>query len=144
MSAAGILLGLNHNWRNRSDQHGFRHPLRSVTADVTREFAAAGLVAHVNRVLEIKRCRQFREVIGVCIQIVSIPRLTRSTVSAAIMRDAAITALRQKEHLVFEGVGTQRPAVAEDHRLPLAPVFVVNLRSVFCRNRTHTNLLELC
>jgi hypothetical protein len=56
----------------------------------------------------------------------------------AMMRDAAVSARSQKEHLIFEGVRGERPAVAEDHRLPGAPVLVVNLRSVFSSDRVHT------
>ena len=58
--------------------------------------------------------------------------------ASSIMGDTAITALRQKEHLILECIRAQRPAVAEDNRLSLAPVVVIDLRSIFCRDRTHT------
>src|SRR5262245_64042830 len=55
----------------------------------------------------------------------------------AIMRDAAITARSEKEHLVLERICGERPAVAEDYRLPPTPVVVVNLRAVLSSDRTH-------
>src|SRR2546427_3826327 len=47
------------------------------------------------------------------------------------MGDAAKTAGSQKKHLVFKGVRTQWPAVAEDDGLARPPIFEINLRSVF-------------
>src|SRR5690242_6328758 len=64
--------------------------------------------------------------------------------ASSIMGDTAITALRQKEHLVLEGVGAQRPAVTEDNRLSLAPVLVIDLRSIFGRDRTHFSSSSKC
>ncbi len=49
---------------------------------------------------------------------------------AAVVGDAAVAALGEEEHLVFERVGRQRPAVAEHDRLPAAPVLVVDLGAV--------------
>ena len=50
--------------------------------------------------------------------------------SAAVVRDTAIAALGQKEHLVFEGIRRERPAVAEDDCLTLAPVLVIEIDCV--------------
>src|SRR5439155_427731 len=47
--------------------------------------------------------------------------------AAAVMSDAAISAGRQKEHLVLEGVRAQRPPMAEDHGLSATPVLVVEI-----------------
>ena len=47
--------------------------------------------------------------------------------SAAIVRDTTVSALGQKEHLVFEGIRGERPAVAEDDGLPRAPVLVIEI-----------------
>ena len=51
--------------------------------------------------------------------------------TAAIVRDAAIAVRRQKEHLVFDGIRAERPAVTENDWLPLAPVIVIDLRPSF-------------
>jgi hypothetical protein len=55
--------------------------------------------------------------------------------TAAIVCDAPIPVLPEKHHLVFPRIGRQRPPVAEDHRLPGAPVLEVDLRPVFHRDR---------
>jgi hypothetical protein len=57
--------------------------------------------------------------------------------TSAVMRNAAVTAPDEKKHLVLERVRAQRPAVAENDRLPGAPVIVVNLRSVLQFDRAH-------
>src|SRR6267143_2479975 len=49
---------------------------------------------------------------------------------------------RQKEHLVFERVCGERPAVTEDDGLPRAPVFVVDLRPVVGGDRGADALFE--
>jgi len=43
------------------------------------------------------------------------PRLARTAVTAPVVGDTAIAARCEVEHLVFEGVRRERPAVAEDH-----------------------------
>ena len=108
-----------------------------MAADIAGDFAAAGGVADVDRILEVELLDQLREIVGVGVHVVAVPRLARTAVAAAVMGDAAISVRRQEEHLVFEGIRGKRPTVAEDHRLPGAPVLVVNLRAVFGRERTH-------
>ncbi len=81
----------------------------------------------MDRVFQIERFDELRQIIGVGVHVVAVPRLARSPVAAAVMSDAAITAGCQIKHLVLKGIRTQRPAVTENHRLPAAPVFVVNL-----------------
>src|SRR5260221_3240333 len=88
-------------------------------------------------ILEIELLDELREVVGVCVHVVAGPRLARTSMATTVMRDAAISTRCEKEHLVFERIRRERPTVAEDHRLPGAPVFVVNLRAVFGCERTH-------
>ena len=57
-----------------------------------------------------------------------------------IMGDATVPARGQKEHLVLEGIGAERPAVTEDDRLPVAPILVVDLRAVFGNYRRQVTL----
>jgi hypothetical protein len=47
--------------------------------------------------------------------------------AAPIMGDASVPTGSEKEHLVFPGIRAQRPAMAEDHRLSAAPIFVIDL-----------------
>ena len=55
----------------------------------------------------------------------------------SVMGDAAVATRGKKEHLVLEGIRTQRPAMAEDDGLTRAPVIVMDLCSVFSRDRAH-------
>ena len=57
--------------------------------------------------------------------------------AAPVVGDDAIAVLEEEQHLRVPIIGRQRPAVAEDDGLPLAPVFVVDLRAVLRCNRTH-------
>ena len=135
--SAGIGRGLEHQRRHRADEHSHGDAFRSVTADVAGHFAAAGGVADVDRALQIELFRERRQVVRVRIHLVSIPGLARPAMAAPVMGDAAIPPAGQKQHLVFPGIRTQRPSVAEDHRLSRAPVLVINLSSIFRGNRRH-------
>ena len=126
---------LQHQRRHGADQHCLRHALGAVAADIAGDLAAAGRVADVDGVLEVELLDQFREIVGVGVHVVAVPRLARAAMAAAIMGDAAIAARREEEHLVLEGVGAERPAMAEDDRLSRAPVLVVNLRPVLGGDR---------
>ena len=87
-----------------ADQHRLGHALGAVAADVAGDFAAAGGVADVDRVLQVERFDERREVVGVGVHVVAVPGLARAAVAAAVVGDAAVAAGGQKEHLVFEGV----------------------------------------
>src|SRR5437899_8196782 len=135
--AAGIGGRLQHQGRHRADQHGLSHALRAVAADIAGNFAAACGVADMDRVLQVERFNERREVVGVDVHLVAIPGLAGPSMAAAVMRDAAISAVGQKQHLVFPGVRAQGPAMAENYRLSLAPVLIVDLRAVFRPDRRH-------
>ena len=49
----------------------------------------------------------------------------------------AITTRGEKEHLIFERVCGKRPAMAENDRLTLAPVFVLDLCAIFGGESAH-------
>src|SRR6267142_2309915 len=91
----------------------------------------------VNGGLQVEPLDQGRQVIGVGVHVVAVPGLARAAVTAAIVRDAAVAAGGQEEHLVLEGVRAQRPAVAEDDGLSRAPVLVINLRPVLGGDGVH-------
>jgi len=57
------------------------------------------------------------------------------------MGNAAISPGSEKKHLVFKSIRAERPAVAENNGLSLAPVVVVNLRAIFCGNGAYKILL---
>ena len=51
--------------------------------------------------------------------------------SAAIVGNGAVAGVCQEDQLFVPGVGVQWPAVAHNNWLPFAPIFVVDLRSIF-------------
>ena len=57
--------------------------------------------------------------------------------TAPVVRDHAIATLAEEQHLPVPVVRAERPAVAEDDRLSLAPVLVVNRCSIFYCNCAH-------
>ena len=61
--------------------------------------------------------------------------------TTAVVRNTSESVLTQENHLVFPCVRAQRPSVTEDYRLSLAPVFIVDTRSVFCSYARHVDLL---
>ena len=65
------------------------------------------------------------------------PGLARPAMTAAVVRDTAIALRSEEEHLVFEGVRTQRPAMAEDNGLPRTPIVVINSRAIRGGDRAH-------
>jgi hypothetical protein len=67
-----------------------------VAADVAGDFAPARGVADVDRVLQVERFDERREVVGVGVHLVAIPGLARTAVAAAAMGDAAVSAGAQE------------------------------------------------
>jgi hypothetical protein len=61
----------------------------------------------------------------------AVPRLAGAAVSATVVRDAAVTVVSEKHHLIFPRIRTKRPTMTENDGLSGAPIFVINLRSVF-------------
>jgi hypothetical protein len=57
--------------------------------------------------------------------------------AAAIMGDDAVAMRCQKEHLIFECICRERPAVTEDDRLTLTPILVVDFSPVFGGDGAH-------
>lgn len=109
-----------------------------MATDVAGDLAAACRVTDHDSVIQVERLEEFRQIVGIRVHIVAIPRLTRPAVAATIVRDAAVAVGRKKEHLRFPGVCAQRPAVTEDDRLTRAPVLVIDLRFVPSSDRAHS------
>ena len=91
----------------------------------------------MDRVLQIKRLYQRRQIVGVGVHFVAVPGLARPAMASAVMRYAAESAIGQKKHLVFERVRAQGPPMAENDWLTLSPILVVDLSPIFgcdCRH----------
>src|SRR6266487_4192415 len=130
---------LEHERRYRADQHRLGHALGAVAADVTRDLAAARGMADVDRILQVERFDERREIVGVGVEVVAVPGLAGAAMAAAIMGDAAVSAGGEKVHLVFESIRRQRPAVAEDDGRSLAPIVVIDLRAILGLERRHSD-----
>ncbi len=105
--------------------------------DVTGNFSAAGGVANVDCVLQIKLFGEGREIVGIGVHVVAVPGLGGAAVPSPVMRDDAKTLLAEEQHLSVPVVRGKRPAVTEYDGLSGAPVFVVDLRSVFHSDCRH-------
>ena len=88
----------------------------------------------MNCIPQIKRLDKCREIIGIGIHVIATPGLARSAVTSTVVSDTPVPFRGEKKHLVFKGIGRQRPSVTENDRLPCAPVFVINLCSVVRSN----------
>src|SRR6266851_4829108 len=123
--AAWIGWRLQHQRRDGADQHGLGYTLRTVPADITSNLPATRGMADMNGILEIELLDELCEVVGVGVHVVAGPRLARTSVAAAVMCDATVSARSQKERLILERIRGERPTMAENYRLPCAPVLVV-------------------
>src|SRR5258708_8502808 len=89
-------------------------------------------------VLQVKFFRESREIVGVGVHVVTVPRLGGTAVPSPVMRDDSIALLAEKQHLSIPVIRGERPAMTEHYGLSRAPVLVENLRAVFCSERRHT------
>src|SRR5262245_15754344 len=108
---------------------------------IVHHFAAAGGVADVYSILQVQMCGQSCEVVGIMIHVVAVGRLGRAAMTAPVMGDHTKTLAEEEEHLGVPIVCRERPSVTKHDGLSLAPVLVVNLRSIFRGDRTHDTLL---
>ena len=104
---------------------------------IAHHFAASGRMADMNGVLQIEMRRHRREIVGVVIEVMAVGHLTGAAVAAAVVRDHAIALLEEKQHLVVPVVGRQRPAVAENDGLTLAPILVIDFDAVLRFDKAH-------
>jgi hypothetical protein len=68
-------------------------------------------MANVDRILEVEMRRDRRKVIGVVIHIVTVRRLTRASVTTAIMCNDAEAMTQEEHHLRVPIIAGQRPTV---------------------------------
>ncbi|MGY4483291.1 hypothetical protein ACVWWR_002482 [Bradyrhizobium sp. LM3.2] len=69
------------------------------------DFAAAGGVADVDRILQVEMRRHRREIVGIVIHVVAVGDLRRTAVAAAVMGDDAVAARDEEQHLRVPIVG---------------------------------------
>jgi len=90
-------------------------------------FAAAGGMADMNGIFQVQMRRNRRQIIGIMIHVMAASGLGGTAMAAPVMSDAAVTMRGQEEHLIFECIRRERPAVAEDYRLPGVPIVMARL-----------------
>src|SRR5271168_1359823 len=105
--------------------------------NITSNFSATGGVAHMDCIFQVELFSQHCKIVGVGVHIVAIPRLLGTAVPSPVGSDNSIAALAEKQHLSVPVVRGERPAMAEYDGLSRAPVFVVNLCTIFRRDRRH-------
>ena len=108
-----------------------------MATDVASDFAATRRMANMDHLLEFELLHKLRQIIRISVHVIAVARLAGATMASSVMCYAAISARGQEEHLILEGVGTERPAVAEHHWLPVTPIIVVNLRAVLGLDGAH-------
>src|ERR1700693_324592 len=108
-----------------------------MTADVAGDFSAAGRVPDKCGLSKVKRFDEGRQIVGVRIHVIAVPRLVRSAMTAAVMRDDTISVLAEENHLCVPCVRIERPTVREHDRPSRTPIFEINLRSVFRSDHVH-------
>src|SRR5690349_18697628 len=91
----------------------------------------------MHRPLEIEMCGQRRQVVSVMIHIMSAAGLGGAPVAAPVVGDHPEALADEEQHLRVPIVGREGPAMAENDRLPCAPILIENLRAVFGGDRTH-------
>src|SRR5882757_10416067 len=94
----------------------------------------------MDSVLQVELFSQGREIVGVGVHLITIPRLCGTTMTSAVERDDAKAVLAEEQHLCVPVVCGERPAMTENHWLSRAPVLVVDLCSVFGGYRRHDTL----
>jgi hypothetical protein len=87
---------------------------RSGTSLVTRDLTAASRVADQHGILQTRFFDQFRQIVGVLIHVVAIPRLVGTSMPATVMSDDAIAVGGEEQHLRFPRVRAEGSAMAED------------------------------
>src|SRR5919106_6712801 len=93
----------------------------------------------MNGILQIQMCGQSCQVVGIMVHVVAFAGLGRAAMTAPVVGDHTKTLAEEEEHLSVPIVRRERPAVTEHDRLTFTPVLVVDLRSVFGCDRTHTS-----
>jgi hypothetical protein len=136
-SAGGIGRRLQHQRRDGADQHCPGNPLSAVAADVAGDLASAGRMSDVNGILEVELGNELGQIVGVSVHVVAGPRLARAAMAAPIVGDAAVALRGEEEHLVFEGIGRQRPAMAEHDGLPSSPILIVDFCAILGGEHRH-------
>src|SRR5262249_58913445 len=67
--------GFHHDWRHCADEHCRGNTLGAITPDVSRNLTSPSRVAYHSDVLEVESLNHARQILGVGIHLIAIPRL---------------------------------------------------------------------
>src|SRR3984893_70072 len=124
---AGIFLCLHYQRWHRADQRRLRYPAFAMPSQIMRHFAAAGRMANVHGVLQIKMRGQSRKVVGVVIHVMAATSLSGAAMASSVVGYDAIAVLEKEQHLRVPVIDRQRPAMTEDDGLSFAPVLIIDV-----------------
>ena len=96
-------------------------------ADIAGDLAAAGRMSDQHDVVQVQRLDHCGQVVRVVVEVVAVPGLAGPAATATVVSDGAEAVGCDEIGWPVPYVGGQRPAVAEDDRLPAAPVLVEDL-----------------
>src|ERR1700722_19422476 len=97
---------------------------------------------HHHRVLQIEPLDQRRQVVGIRVHLVAVPRLRGAPVPPPVMRNHATPALAEKQHLSFPVIRAKRPAMGKNSWPTSSPILVKNRRAIVGGDRRYLALLH--
>ena len=137
----GVRLGLEHQRRDGAEQHDLRHSGRSVAAHIPGHLASSCRVSDQYGVMEVESLDDGGEVVGVVVEIIAVPGLTRPASTPAVVGDCAEAAVGDELRRTVPRIGGQRPPLAEDDGLAAAPVLVEDVDPIGGGDKGHSELL---
>ena len=135
--APGVLLAPHHDWRNGTDQRGLGDAFCAVPGDIAGNLAATRRMTDVDRIPQVQRRGEFRDVCRVGVHLVARRCLGRAAMPAPVMGDHPVAALEKKHHLGIPVVRAQRPTVMKHDGLAAAPILVEDLGAVLDGDGSH-------
>lgn len=89
-----------------------------MSSDIAGNLTAARRVADHCHVVQIQALYELGEIVGVLIHVVTVPRLSRAAVAAAIVSNDAEASLAQEQHLSIPRICAEWPTVRERYDWP--------------------------
>src|ERR1700720_4226100 len=71
------------------------------------------------------------------VHVMPVTGLGGTTMSAPVVGYNPMAVIEEKHHLIVPIISRERPAVTKHDGLPFAPILVVNLGPIFCRDCSH-------
>jgi hypothetical protein len=102
-------------------------------------------MADMDCILEIERICEGRDVGGIGVHLVALPRLAGTAMAAPVVGNHAIALVQKEHHLRVPIVSAERPAVMENNRLGggWTPILVEDFGSVRGLDEWHDEVLFL-